>query len=411
MRTVTRMNTRHRTTALTTTLVALLATALLAPAHATAAVAAPPVTGACWDYNAAQAEQGAGGRAVECAEDHTAETFSVAPLPGGFLNPKKASAQKVGQEIARNCTVEKMNEYLGVSQELPLRTRMFASLPNAKQWRAGERWVRCDVAMRSGSGLQTWSGPLPELVAASPAGTFHYCMSIYEPTATAQPCASPGGQWILVANKKLGEPETTYAGLRAVGFAAKDLCAPYKDIYHGGKSRTDQNGWWATSPRVTDWNRGERNASCFVPLDQYNATLSTPQPVEVEEDYYPDEEVTDPTEDDLANDPRYWHPSRVGTNPFTKKNKLVISMEVEGGRMGLQHKVAGVWETQHVWEEGMGVTRTRFPARAGEWRIVSLKPTNEAYEVFLDFTLKKIGKNKWRYQRNPETFGNSWTPA
>lgn len=136
-------------------------------AVAPAAQAAAPAPGTCWAHNVKQAEQRASGSAVECTANHTAETFYVADLRGNFANPAMASARAIGQEYARNCTIQRLNSYLGVSQGLPLRTRIFMFLPNAEQWQAGERWVRCDVAIRSGLDLEKWRGSLPEVIASS----------------------------------------------------------------------------------------------------------------------------------------------------------------------------------------------------------------------------------------------------
>jgi hypothetical protein len=256
-------------------------------AVAPAAQAAAPEPGTCWGYNVKQAEQRSSGGAVDCATNHSAETFYVGDLRGNFANPAKASPREIGREFARNCTMERMNTYLGVSQGLPLRTRIFMFLPSAEQWQAGERWVRCDVAMRSGLELQKWRGPLSELIASSPASTFQYCTPSVgfiewpDPVRTrAQRCTTPKKQWILVGTPKLGEPAAKFPGQRNAERRARDRCAKFRDTYPGGKRKADRN-WFYIYPTSVGWDRGERNASCWVPLQQYADTIrqqQTPAP-------------------------------------------------------------------------------------------------------------------------------------
>ena len=268
--------------ALLTALVLVLASPGVA-AVAPAAQAAAPAPGTCWAYSVKQAEQRASGSAVECTASHTAETFFVGTLRENFPDPAKVSTREIGREFARNCTIQRMNAYLGVSQGLPLRTRIFMFLPNAAQWQAGERWVRCDVAMRSGLELEKLRGPLPDLIASSPANAFQYCTPSVgfiewpDPVRTrAQRCNAPKKQWILVGTPKLGEPAAKFPGQRAAERRARDRCAQFRDTYPGGKRKTDRN-WFYIYPTTVGWDRGERNASCWVPLQQYADTVRQQQ--------------------------------------------------------------------------------------------------------------------------------------
>jgi hypothetical protein len=259
-------------------------------ALAPAAQAAPPAPGTCWAYNVKQAEQRASGSAVECAANHTAETFFVGTLGSNFPDPTKVSTRVIGREFARNCTIQRMNSYLGVSQGLPLRTRVFMFLPNAAQWQAGERWVRCDVALRTGLELEKLRGPLPELVAASPVSTLQYCtpsvgfIAWPDPVRTrAQRCNAPKKQWILVGTPQLGEPAAKFPGQRVSERRARDRCAKFRDTYPGEKTKADRN-WFYSYPTSVGWDRGERNALCWVPLQQYADTVRIQQQAPSEPD-------------------------------------------------------------------------------------------------------------------------------
>jgi hypothetical protein len=177
-----------------------------------------------------------------------------------------------------------MNAYLGVDTALPLRTRVFMFLPTDAQWQAGERWVRCDVAVRSGLELEKWRGPLKEVIGSAPANAFAFCTPSVgfiewpDPIRTrAQRCNSPKKQWILVGTPQLGEPTSKFPGQKAAERRARDRCSKFRDTYPGGKPKADRN-WFYIYPTSVGWDQGERTASCWVPLQQYQDTIRRQQP-------------------------------------------------------------------------------------------------------------------------------------
>jgi len=264
-------------------LAALLLGSLGAALGAPAAQAAPPQSGECWAYNVKQAEQRASGAGVDCAAHHSGETFFVGTAGSNFPGPQQAKARDIGREYARNCTVQRMNAYLGLDAALPLRTRVFMFLPTQEQWQAGERWVRCDVAVRSGLELEKWRGPLKDVITSAPSNAFAFCTPSVgfiewpDPIRTrAQRCNAPKKQWILVGTPQLGEPAGKFPGQRATERRARERCSKFRDTYPGGKPKADRN-WFYIYPTSAGWDRGERNASCWVPLQQYQDTVRQQQ--------------------------------------------------------------------------------------------------------------------------------------
>lgn len=258
---------------------ALLSGVALAPA----ASAAEPVVGACYDYPAAAAKkpQNPAGP-VPCEGPHTAEAYFLTQLPTAFPEPSTASPRQVVDAVANACTLERAYAYLGLTPDLPTRFQSYGVFPTTGQWSAGDHWLRCDVTIRSGTGLGKWTGSGPAWVASQNPTSFRYCTpstgyaQVPSPNKTqVVPCTNPPKQWIMVSTPSLGKIWSKYPGNKALNAKATRACKSMKDVYAGGLPNLAR-GWYYIIPTSKGWADGRRTASCFVPLKQFLG--STPAP-------------------------------------------------------------------------------------------------------------------------------------
>ncbi len=259
------------------TAAAVAVASLVAPAPASA----DPLVGACYSYKSAVLKDvSTSARAVDCSADHTAETYYVGSLPGTFGLPSKASQAKI-LSAGRPCTVDAMNAYLGdQDRRLPSRFQTAVLFPTDDQWKAGERWVRCDVVLQGGLQLKSYVGTAAALVAATPADQFNFCTP-REPNAratAAYPCLKPKKNWIKVLDKELGGPGSKFPGTNTVERKTRKLCEKQGKAWSG---KEKYPGWWAIWPTSVGWKQGRRSAQCFVPYAQYLKEVASRRPAPV----------------------------------------------------------------------------------------------------------------------------------
>lgn len=257
---------------------ALAGAGLVAPATASG----EPLVGACYAYPVATLKQVASTEpSVACTGKHTAETFLVAGLPEAFGVPSKAPvAARIA--AAQPCTVKAMNAYLGLAdRRLPSRFTPVALFPTNEQWKAGERWMRCDVVLQGGTSLVTLTRPVAEFVTATPPEQFDFCTP-GTPNATktaAYPCNQPKRNWIKVLQKDLGAAGSRFPGTKSVENRTRALCKVQGKQWNGAEKYP---GWWAIWPTAKGWREGRRAAQCFVPYSQYQQELAARAPAPTE---------------------------------------------------------------------------------------------------------------------------------
>lgn len=235
----------------------------------------PAVQDACYDYRASGTKaQAATAPAVPCEGPHTAQTFYVGSLPEGFGVPDRANA-KARLRAARACTPEAMHTYVGLTNTaIPSRFQIVTVFPTKAQWEAGERWMRCDVVLRGGTQYTRFSGSAQQLVASTPRAQFDFCTPSVpgSRTKSAYPCTKPKRNWIMVAERDLGNVASNFPGSRIVERKAKRICEKIASRYTVRKTFYP---WWAIWPTRFGWQDGDRTAQCFVPYGEY---LQTTQP-------------------------------------------------------------------------------------------------------------------------------------
>ena len=254
--------------AVTVGLVALAATGCSADgAGPTPRAEEMPALGACRvlapDDVAAQANASP---VVDCAEDHTAETYAVGSLPERFADVEYED-RALGGYAYKTCSAAFM-KFLGADESLVMRTVLSWAWfrPSEAAWDAGARWYRCDVI---GGGEQSESYvALPQtaegVLLGRPDDTWLVCVNGESVDASAKIPCSQAHSWRAVTTIKLGESEDEYPGDRLVEVRTRDFCS-------------DSVGAWLNYPVTYDfgytwfheaeWDAGNRRSVCWAKTD------------------------------------------------------------------------------------------------------------------------------------------------
>ena len=269
--------------------VGLLAVALtlagctLLPGSTSAATAAPsatPTKGQCWNATATQAYDWAdwkGSTATACTSSHTLYTYQVGKIsdePGdSWAAPGDNSAlsDEIQTKAGDACGISVLLPHLKWNQQL---INAYFFVPTEEQWKAGARWVRCDVGLlatgttldnESFSALPTKISTLVSQVSADPV-KFEFCMNSSTPVTESGPLDNPDAtladckdhpQWKLTIHGKFpdagGAPFPDEATSNA---ASSKLCLP--------TVTSDSEIWIAYLPTKAGWASGDREIDCWL---------------------------------------------------------------------------------------------------------------------------------------------------
>jgi hypothetical protein len=204
---------------------------------------------------------------VDCAEEHTAQTFAVGTFPGRVAGDDPADSD-LGGYVFKTCD-KRFRAFLGGDESLVMRSTLTWAWfrPSDTAWEQGARWYRCDIV---GGGEQSKSFvDLPEtaegLLLGQPDDRWLTCAD--GPTVSGSvkiPCTQPH-TWRAVTTIKLGQPEDPYPGDRVVEVRTRDFCS-------------DSVGAWMNYPvdydfgytffHEAEWNAGNRRSICWARTDQ-----------------------------------------------------------------------------------------------------------------------------------------------
>lgn len=202
---------------------------------------------------------------VDCAEQHTAETYAVGDLP-----PELADAAyddpAIGAWAFTECSGS-FKEFLGADESLAMRTVVSWAFfrPSETAWDQGARWYRCDVV---GGGEQSKDYlELPPtargLLAVRPEKRDQWMVCVAGRsvnTAPKIPC-SREHDWRAVGTIKVGEPGATYPGDRVVEVTTRDFCSDYVGAWLGYPDTYDYGFTWF---RQVEWDAGNRRSICWA---------------------------------------------------------------------------------------------------------------------------------------------------
>ena len=227
-----------------------------------------PLLGACRQLTPGDvAESSNASPVVDCADEHTAQTFAVGTFPA-TVAAGGADDEDLGAFIFETCD-KRFQSFLGGNESLVMRSILTWAWfrPSAKAWKLGARWYRCDVV---GGGEQSRSFvSLPEdakgVLLGLPDDRWMTCVD--GPTvagAVKIPC-SEKHTWRAATTIKLGQPGAPYPGDRLVEVRTRDFCSEsvvawlnYPADYEYGY----------TYFHKAEWEAGNRRSICWAKTDQ-----------------------------------------------------------------------------------------------------------------------------------------------
>jgi len=203
-------------------------------------------------------------RTVDCADEHTAETFAVGELPQE-LEDADYDAQELGAFAYQTCS-QRFQEFLGADESTVMRTVVSWAWfrPSEKAWDKGARWYRCDIV---GGGEESKSYvALPDTAAGllgqqPPDDEWMACVN--GPSvqgAPKVPCTEPH-TWRAVTAIKVGDPKDPYPGDRVVEVTTRDYCSDWVGSWLGYPPEYDYGYTWF---HEGEWKAGNRRSVCWA---------------------------------------------------------------------------------------------------------------------------------------------------
>jgi hypothetical protein len=239
-----------------------------------------PSVGQCWNAAVAQADEWSawgGQSAASCTALHVLYTYKVATIAGETGSSWASSGNgstlsaAVAAKASHACTLSTLLPKAKWNQQL---IQQYFFVPSKPEWRAGARWVRCDVGvLATGTTLaDEHFASLPrsistfvDAVASDPA-RFELCVNSPQPVTAAGPLDDPNAtladcagspEWSLKAHGRL--PGSAGAGFPSESSANAESTAICSPAAAGAEQI-----WIAYLPTRADWSSGDREVDCWV---------------------------------------------------------------------------------------------------------------------------------------------------
>ncbi len=244
---------------------------------ASVAAAAVPRVGDCWSAPDGDAAESwtwwQGAPPVDCATEHNAITLAVGQLPDDFpYEPDgDGSLPLVGEKLGAVAAACRVPGWEGIGLREGSRVTSLWYLPTPREWAAGARWVRCDIALVAFGPLSPLTlEPLPPTADALVPGLaeeYRLCLDTkhpaivygpwYDPEAnSAVPCG-PDAQWELGFRVQL--PDGPFPGGQDASSPDGQRCQELVN------SRAPERwGGQYESPNAETWVEGSRGDRCWL---------------------------------------------------------------------------------------------------------------------------------------------------
>lgn len=204
---------------------------------------------------------------LDCAEEHTAETYAVGVLPATFADAGHDD-RGVNAFAFERCS-KGFKDFLGADDSLAMRTVLSWAWfrPTEEAWEQGARWYRCDVV---GGGEQSKDYvALPEtaagLLLGRPDDRWLVCADGDTVAGSVKvPCTEPH-TWRAVTTIVLGKPEDSYPGDRVSEVRSRDYCSESVGAWLNYPATYEYGFTWF---REAEWESGNRRAVCWAKTSQ-----------------------------------------------------------------------------------------------------------------------------------------------
>lgn len=202
-------------------------------------------------------------RAVDCAEEHTAETYLTGELPATY-DDVDYDDEELGRFAYRTCA-DGFASFVGADTSLVLRTTLSWAWfrPSEKAWGKGARWFRCDVI--GGNSTSTSYRPLPEtargMLEGRPDDAWLSCArgaSVAE--GVKVPCAQKH-DWRAATVVKIGEPEDSYPGDKVMESRSQSFCNRSLYAWLNYPAEFEYGYTFFHQP---EWEAGIRHSVCWA---------------------------------------------------------------------------------------------------------------------------------------------------
>jgi hypothetical protein len=203
-------------------------------------------------------------RTVDCAEEHTAETYAVGDLPEE-LQDVAYDAEELGAYAYLTCS-RKFEKFLGADESTVMRTIVSWAWfrPSEKAWGKGARWYRCDIV---GGGEESEAYvALPETAAGllaqqPPPDDWMVCVDGETVQSAPKIACTEQHTWRAVTTIKVGDPDDAYPGDRTVEVITRDYCSDSVGAWLGYPPEYDYGYTWF---HEGEWKAGNRRSVCWA---------------------------------------------------------------------------------------------------------------------------------------------------
>ncbi len=244
------------------------------------AATAAPTAGECWNTTVAHASAWAdweGRAATPCTSSHTLYTYQVGRI-SGVSSSSWASAgdptslsDEVETKADAACSITKLLPHQQWNEQL---IEEYFFVPTEAEWKAGARWVRCDVGVLAtgttiaDEAFRTLPAQISTFVASvsSTPARYEFCINTSESVTDVGPLDDPDAviadcsknpQWKLATHGNL--PEAAGAPFPSAAVANTEsttICSP--------AASGDGQIWIAYLPTKASWASGDREVDCWV---------------------------------------------------------------------------------------------------------------------------------------------------
>ena len=201
--------------------------------------------------------------AVDCAQDHTAETFAVGSFPDEVATDDPDDAAH-GSYVYDRCQ-RGFQSFLGGDASLVLRSTMTWAWfrPTDDAWADGARWYRCDV-VGGGEDSRAFLN-LPKtsrgLLLGRPDDRWQVCANGPRVSGSVKVPCSDEHSWRAVTAVVLGEPGDHYPGDRLVESRTRDFCSRSVGAWSNYPVDYDYGYTWF---HEAEWDAGNRRSVCWA---------------------------------------------------------------------------------------------------------------------------------------------------
>lgn len=228
-----------------------------------------PELGACRDLTPEDVARPSNAtRTVDCADDHTAETYKVGTMPEE-LHDLAYDDPDLGSWAYRTCS-DAFGAFLGADESTVMRAVVSWAWfrPSEEAWDEGARWYRCDIV--GGGETSTEYVDLPEtaqglLVGLPPADEWMVCANGETVDGSEKVACSEAHNWRAVTTVQVGTPEDEYPGDEVVQVRSRDYCSESVSAWLGYPLDFDYGFTWFGQGQ---WDAGNRRSICWAKTDQ-----------------------------------------------------------------------------------------------------------------------------------------------